>query len=558
MKFNKLFNIMLMGAGVLALMGTSCSDDDSAGSFGPVSSRVRLSLASYPTGDGGSVSQVWNKTDKAVLYALGAGESKASYASPILAGSADGDFLFTFEGYRDVESTIASVYPADAPVKFAGESINYNIPSGQNGTLMTFLMGYARGVVNSFQGMTINLRPAYATLAVSVSRGNYSVTSIEIQANGGENLAGDVKIVPDDASVTASEAKVTVTPTSAIDCTLNDATVFAMVAPVTLSAGYTVTVNTSTGKSITTSTDAPVTFEAGGKYQANESTIKEPTSIIVGGSNLVRIIEPALIGSSYKDGLVWEWDATAIASTLGVNASRCDHIDDCKPVNEGKNLLITSSYNWCVLLDIDSKQPLFWATGTTNAHSAELLPNNRLVVACSGGGDQLRLYDRTKSNSVLFTTPFEGAHGVVWMEKAQRLYALSYNKINVYSLANWDTASPSLKLEKSFANKNGGGHDLTYVDDHTLCVSGGQSYLYDINTDTWKELTRLSGSTALKSVNYNIDRNVLWFTDATVPEGSQSWSTHTIHCATDPFGSTDAMTIKIPDMDIYKVRVLNW
>lgn len=558
MKFNKLFNIMLMGAGMLALMGTSCSDDDSEGSFGPVSSRVRLTLASYPNADGGSVSQIWNKSDKAVLYSLGAGESKPNYASPILAGSADGDFLFTFDGYRGVESTVASVYPTDAPVKFAAGAISYNIPIAQNGTPMTYLLGYARGVVNSFEGMNLTLRPAYALLEVSISRGNYSVTSIDIQANGGENLAGEVKIVPDQASTTASEPKVTVTLPAPVDCSLNDASVLAMVAPVALSAGYTVTVNTSGGKTITTSTDTPVTFEAGGRYQANESSIKEPTSIIVCGSNLVRIIQPALIGSSYKDGLVWEWDATAIASILDLDASRCDHIDDCKPVNEGSNLLITSSYNWCVLLDIDSKQPLFWAKGCANAHSAELLPDNRLVVACSGGGDQLRLYDRTKSNSVLFTTPFEGAHGVVWMEKAQRLYALSYNKINVYSLVNWDTSSPSLKLEKSFANKNGGGHDLTYVDDHTLCVSGGQSFLYDINTDTWKELTRLSGSTALKSVNYNIDRNVLWFTDATVPEGSQSWSTHTIHCATDPYGSTDALTIKIPDMDIYKVRVLNW
>lgn len=558
MKFNKLFNIMLMGAGVLALMSTSCSDDDSQGSFGPVSSRVRLSLASYPTADGGSVSQVWSKTDRAVLYSLGAGESKANYASPILAGSADGDFLFTFDGYRGVESTVASVYPADAPVKCADGAISYNIPSGQNGTPMTYLMGYARGVVNSFQGMTLNLRPAYATLAISVSRGNYSVTSIEIQANGGENIAGDVKIVPDEASVTASEPKITVTPATPVDCSLNDATVLAMIAPVTLSEGYTVTVNTSNGKSITTSSDTEITFEAGAKYQANESGIKEPTSIIACGSNLVRIIEPAKISSSYTDGLIWEWDAKAIASTLGINASRCDHIDDCKPVNEGTQLLITSSYNWCVLLDIDTKKPVFWATGTTNAHSAELLPGNRLVVACSDNGDELRLYDRTKSNVLLFSTPFSGAHGVVWMEKAQKLYALAYSKINVYSLENWDTASPSLKLEKSFSTKNGGGHDLTYVDDHTLCVSGSKSYLYDINTDTWKELTRLSSSTALKSVNYNIDRNVMWFTDATVPEGSQSWSTHTIHCATDPYGSTDALTVRIPDMDIYKVRVLNW
>ena len=70
-------------------------------------------------------------------------------------------------------------------------------------------------------------------------------------------------------------------------------------------------------------------------------------------------------------------------------------------------------------------------------------------------------------------------------------------------------------------------------------------------------MTLFASSTAIKSINYNDDTGELWYTDSTIPEGSQAWSTQTIRYATDRNGSAATRTIKVPDLDMYKVRVLS-
>ena len=116
-------------------------------------------------------------------------------------------------------------------------------------------------------------------------------------------------------------------------------------------------------------------------------------------------------------------------------------------------------YNWCVLLDKASKQVLFHALDCANAHSAELLPGNRIAVACSDGTtsnhNQVRLYDAARSNVLLDSSPLTSAHGVTWCESTQRLYAVGNRQINVYSLQDWDTSAPKLKLEKSITTPQG-------------------------------------------------------------------------------------------------------
>ena len=67
-----------------------------------------------------------------------------------------------------------------------------------------------------------------------------------------------------------------------------------------------------------------------------------------------------------------------------------------------------------------------------------------------------------------------------------------------------------------------------------------------------------AASTAIKSLNYNDETGEMWYTDATVPEGSQSWSSQTIRYATDMNGSAATRTIRVPDQDMYKVRVMSW
>lgn len=73
------------------------------------------------------------------------------------------------------------------------------------------------------------------------------------------------------------------------------------------------------------------------------------------------------------------------------------------------------------------------------AHSIELLPDNRVVVALSHNeeGDCIQLFDINHPNQVLFQDSLFWGHGVIWMENRQLLYALGFNELKAYSLKNW-------------------------------------------------------------------------------------------------------------------------
>ena len=86
------------------------------------------------------------------------------------------------------------------------------------------------------------------------------------------------------------------------------------------------------------------------------------TLLLVCGSNMVYLIDAdAAAANGYKSSVLWQWNATTAASTLHLDASRLNHLDDCKPVDRGRKLLITSSYNWAVLLDIETKKILWYS-----------------------------------------------------------------------------------------------------------------------------------------------------------------------------------------------------
>ena len=324
-----------------------------------------------------------------------------------------------------------------------------------------------------------------------------------------------------------------------------------------------VTLTDTDGNSFSVGKTEPVTLEAGGKHDTDDARSSFVTELVFCGDNMVYMIDAGLANeTTYKDAVTWSWDATEAAAVLGLDKSRCNHLDDCKPVDNGKKLLCTSSYNWCVLLDIATKEVLFHTTATPNAHSAELLPGNRIVVACSGGessgNNSIQLYDISQPNRILYQSALGSAHGVVWNETTQRLYAIGGQSLQIYKLKDWETAAPSLELEKTVQTPQGGLHDMSYVNSNTLCIGGRRAYLYDIGANRFTEMMLFSASTAIKSINYNDETGELWYTDSTNPEGSQSWSTQTIRYSTDKNASTETRTIKVPDLDVYKVRVMNW
>lgn len=554
-----IFNL-IMGA-CLALLATACSDDDNK-DFDVVTERaakVNIGFSRYFDANGTSTQLKWNSGDQAVLRLASDGSSYM--ASPIRPGQTSSLFLFTVKSLG--AATVVSYWPTDAPVTVGNGEIGIEIPAIQDGTVSPLLIGADSQAISSYEGCDITLRQFPALMMVSIGRGNYTVESIDVRGNAGEKLAGHISIDAATWAFSADAETAHVDLATPVSCALDGTTIAVQVAPVTLTEGYTVTVNTTDGHSFNVTSSSPVILESGEIFITNSASDTEPSHLLIGGSDKVHIVNVAqCMGADYKAGLEWTWEAEDAADILGIAKSRCDHIDDCKPVDNGSKILVSSSYNWCVLLDKASKQVLFHALDCANAHSAELLPGNRIAVACSDGTtsnhNQVRLYDAARSNVLLDSSPLVSAHGVTWCESTQRLYAVGNRQINVYSLQDVDTSAPKLKLEKSITTPQGSNHDISLADPTTLVVAGVRAYLFDVNTESFTEMPHFAASTQLKSVNYNPLTSELWYTDATVPEGTQSWSTHTLRYATDPAATSMAGSIRITDMDVYKVRVLNW
>lgn len=294
------------------------------------------------------------------------------------------------------------------------------------------------------------------------------------------------------------------------------------------------------------------------QFETPEGT--QPTTLLVCGSTYVSAVRPDRIpdGEDYVQGIIWDFDARDVCYQLGLMPDNMDHIDDCKPIDNNTRILITSSHHWTLITNYATRQIEFWTKKSDNAHSAEVLPENKIAVACSSPCDQLQLYDRSRPNEVLHTIELPGAHGVVWNEKRQRLYAIGKKKLGIYRLEGADTDTPKLVEEAAITTPKTSTHDLTPVDENTLCVSGRNSYLFNIDTREFTELTQFNGLTAIKSVNYNVNTNEAWYTDSTVPEGDYNWSSQTVHHTADPMGTDDDYTFRTKNYNLYKVRVLYW
>lgn len=158
--------------------------------------------------------------------------------------------------------------------------------------------------------------------------------------------------------------------------------------------------------------------------------------------------------------------------------------DECKPIEEGTKVLITSSSGGCALVERPSGKVL-WHAIVRNAHSIELLPRNRVVVASSVStdGDRLVVFDLAKPNEPLCDFSLPSAHGVVWDEARNCLWALGFTDLRRYELQHWDTSQPSFTLRASHTLPDEDGHDLQAVPGGADLVLSTHHHVYLFNRD---------------------------------------------------------------------------
>lgn len=243
--------------------------------------------------------------------------------------------------------------------------------------------------------------------------------------------------------------------------------------------------------------------------------------------------------------ILWKWKVSDANDLPEAYQKLLIPTDECKPVEGRKKILITSSGGGVVLVDRESKKSLFYAHSPM-AHSAEILPNSRVVIALSTHkeGNSIEVYDLKASERVIFKDSLYSGHGVVWMNKIESLFALGYNELRRYSLKNWISDKPELQLEEKWILPDNGGHDLISISDTRLIITTTKNvWVFNIPDKQFSSFRLLDQMGNVKSVNFKESTDELVYT-----KGEISWWTHNIHL------KNPDKTLIIPDINLYKVR----
>ncbi len=272
---------------------------------------------------------------------------------------------------------------------------------------------------------------------------------------------------------------------------------------------------------------------------AQTRPVETPSILVCGGSKVHLVdLERSQAGTPE---IVWTWDAREIEDLPEEFRTRWfNSVDDVKPVDEGRRLIVSSSSGAVALWDLERNKTLFCAY-VPNAHSVELLPGNLLAAAASvhAEGNQVMLFDLADGTEAIFTDELHSAHGLVWHPERKTLFALGYDVLREYRLE-----GRALRRAKEWKIPGEGGHDLTLV-------SGGRSFLvtehtgawrFDLETETFAKIEGFHDAENIKSLSETADGRFLF----TVPE--EQWWTTRVTLSNPP------AAFEFPGMKVYKAR----
>ena len=88
---------------------------------------------------------------------------------------------------------------------------------------------------------------------------------------------------------------------------------------------------------------------------------------------------------SKPESILWKWNPEGDPNIPPESLKRFNHIDETKVVNNGKQILVTSSHGGMALVDVATKQSVFTGYPGGSPHSADLLPDGTIITASSAG-----------------------------------------------------------------------------------------------------------------------------------------------------------------------------
>lgn len=177
--------------------------------------------------------------------------------------------------------------------------------------------------------------------------------------------------------------------------------------------------------------------------------------LLVCGGDEVFQIDPA----ANPPAKLWAWRAKDRPEIPAGLKNAFNTTDECKPIDGGKRLLVTSSGGGCALLELPSGKALWWAR-VPNAHSIEALPGGRIAVASSvnANGNKVLLFDEKIPERSIAELPLPSAHGLVWDEARKCLWALGFGE-----LLACEVAGGKLTVKARHKLPDEDGHDLRAV-----------------------------------------------------------------------------------------------
>ena len=230
---------------------------------------------------------------------------------------------------------------------------------------------------------------------------------------------------------------------------------------------------------------------------------------------------------SVEDGIIWEWstDDLAEGKMKGVSVTMDSARLRYSPYYESDVIVFCGSGGWVGVVDYATKELLFEDNPGKGPHSAELLPNGDLVLACSGNSNSEEgcvLYYPLSSGLTRSTStyPLISAHGVCYDPEQDVIWALGGYEIVALSVSGKGTEKAKISPVNGMGVKlpSNGGHELSPAYGHPgkYWVSGGKEVWVFDSVEGTISATDLQ---AKKYTNKNV-KGMAYFSDGTMVQTS--------------------------------------
>ncbi len=218
-----------------------------------------------------------------------------------------------------------------------------------------------------------------------------------------------------------------------------------------------------------------------------------------------------IVVNTRTDEIEWEWDA----SKSGIPAEHRKWFelpDEVKPIYNGNYFLVVGTRGGVGIVRKADHKMMFYAQPKGSPHSAELLPDGNIVVACStdgtADGDKLKLYKVDTANSpasapaAVYSLPF--GHNAVWDRGNEVLWATADNVLNSYTYA-YSNGRPALELKETIPLPVGqsSAHDLfpVYGENKLWLSTGSAVYKFDVSSKSFEKFPGRTNTSNIKSVS---------------------------------------------------------